>query len=95
MLIQSIHYTFAPEDGDEAAALFEELQIASRKEPGIANYIVARSKEKPHVFALWEEYDDQAALDAHYASEHFQRLGINGIRVLAKERTALVVFPIA
>ena len=94
MLIQSIHYTFAPEDADRAEAIFRELQAASRAEPGMVTYVVTRSKEQPNVFALWEEYEDRAALDAHYASEHFQRLGINGIRPLAKVRVAHVVYPI-
>ncbi len=32
MLIQSIHFTFAPEDADRAEAMLRELGEASRKE---------------------------------------------------------------
>jgi quinol monooxygenase YgiN len=94
MLIQSIHYTFAPEDADEAARIFKELRDLSRQEPGIARFDVARSKDMPNVFALWEEYRDEAALKAHAETEHFARLVVNGIRRLAKERVAATVFPL-
>ena len=94
MLIQSIHFTFAPEDADNAEAILRELRDASRKEEGVITFDVARSQEKPNVFALWEAYKDRAALDAHVASEHFKRLVINGIRPLAQQRNAETVFPI-
>jgi quinol monooxygenase YgiN len=94
MMIQSIHYTFAPKDADAAESLFRELREASRKEAGVIQFDIGRSREKPNVFALWEVYHDQAAIDAHLASEHFQRLVLNGIRPLAQQRTMEKVIPI-
>ena len=94
MLIQSIHFTFAPEDADKAAAILRELRDASREEDGVIGFDVARSQEKPNVFALWEQYRDRTALDAHIATEHFKRLVLNGARRLAKQRDAETVFPI-
>jgi quinol monooxygenase YgiN len=94
MLIQSIHFTFAPEDADKAESILRELRDASRKEEGVITFDVARSREKPHVFALWEAYRDAAALDAHLATEHFERLVRNGVRALAQQRNAETVFPI-
>jgi quinol monooxygenase YgiN len=94
MLIQSIHYTFAPEDADKAEAILRELRDASRKEEGVITFDVARSQEKPNVFALWEAYKDRAALDAHMATEHFKRLPINGVRPLAQQRNGETVVPI-
>ncbi len=87
MIINAVIYTFAPEDADKAAAILRELRDLSRKETGVVAFEVARSNHSPAVFALWEEYQDQAALDAHFASDHFKRLGINGVRLLAKQRT--------
>jgi quinol monooxygenase YgiN len=46
------------------------------------------------VFALWEVYRDKAAVEAHAASEHFERLVLNRIRPLAKQRDAVTVTPI-
>ncbi len=94
MLIQWVRFTFAPEDADKAAAIFRELRDASRAEEGVVSFDVARSKVDPSIFVLWEVYRDQAALDFHKGSEHFERLVINGVRSLAKERAAEIVYPI-
>jgi quinol monooxygenase YgiN len=94
VLIQAIRYSFAPEAADEAEQIFRELRDASLTEPGVIRFDVARSREDPSVFALWEEYVDEAALEAHMASHHFQRLAVRGVRPLAKTRLAEKVFPI-
>jgi autoinducer 2-degrading protein len=94
VLVQSIVYTFAPEDADKAETMLRELRDLSRKEEGIVTFEVARSKDKSNVFLLWEEYKDQSAIDSHLATEHFKRLGINGIRVLAKQRVAEIAIPL-
>ena len=95
MLIQSIHFTFEPEDADKAEGFLRELREESRKEDGVISFEIGRSKEKPNVFALWEEYRDRAALESHVATEHFARLVIRGIRIMAKQRNAETVFPIS
>jgi quinol monooxygenase YgiN len=94
MLVQSIHYTFAPEDADKAAGILRELRDASRKEEGVLAFHVARSQENPNVFVLWEEYRDAAAQDAHKATDHFARLVLNGVRTLAKQRNAEALSPL-
>jgi quinol monooxygenase YgiN len=94
MLIQSIHFTFAPQDADKAEGVLRELRDESRKEDGVISFDIGRSKEKPNIFALWEAYRDKASLDSHIATEHFQRLVIHGVRIMAKQRIAETVFPI-
>jgi quinol monooxygenase YgiN len=94
MLIQSIHFVFAPEDGDRVAQIFAELRDLSSRERGVARFDVGRSMERPNVFALWEEYRDESALQAHVESDHYRRLVIDGIRPLAKERFLETVFPL-
>ena len=46
-----------------------------REEPGSRAYIFHRSMHDPRVFMLYEEYDDQAALEAHRA--HLREMGID------------------
>jgi len=46
-----------------------------REEPGNQAYIFHRSTQDPRVFMLYEEYDDQAALEAHRA--HMRDMGID------------------
>jgi quinol monooxygenase YgiN len=95
MLIQSIHFTFAREDADKAEGFLRELRDQSRKEDGVISFDIGRSKEKPNVFALWEEYRDKASLESHIATEHFQRLVIHGVRIMAEQRDAETVYPIS
>jgi quinol monooxygenase YgiN len=61
MIVNAIHCTFAPEDADEIEAVFRELRDASLSEPGVVEFQVGRSAEKPNVFALWEVYRDREA----------------------------------
>ena len=46
-----------------------------REEPGNQAYIFHRSMQDPRVFMVYEEYDDQAALEAHRA--HLRVMGID------------------
>jgi quinol monooxygenase YgiN len=94
MLIQSVQFTFAPEDADRAEAILRELRDASRKEQGVVTFDVGRSQKQANVFALWEQYRDSAALDAHVATEHFKRLVLNGVRPLAQQRKGKILLPI-
>jgi autoinducer 2-degrading protein len=94
MIVQSIHFTFAPEDADEAQQMLRDLSEASRNEEGVIGFDVVRSREKPNVFALWEQYRDQAALDSHKMTEHFTRLVMGGVRRLARERDAQIGSPL-
>jgi quinol monooxygenase YgiN len=68
--------------------MFAQLASLSRLETGCHGFEAARSNDDPRVFVLYEQWADQAALDTHYATEHFQRLGVNGIRPLAESRLA-------
>ena len=93
-MINSIRFSSVPKDADSVASLLRELRDASRKEPGVIQYEVGRSPGKPNIFALWEVYRDQEALNAHVASEHFQRLFLKGVRPLLQEQSIEKVVPI-
>ena len=94
VLINSIHFTFDVKDADAAESSLAQLRDASRKEPGVIQYDVGRSVDSSNTFALWEVYRDKDALDAHLASEHFQRLYVNGLKSLIQQRDAARVVPI-
>ena len=55
----------------EVAALFQKLTEQSRQEPGCAMYQVHRHKTEPRRFFIYEQYKDDAALEAHRAAPHF------------------------
>ncbi|HEX3469262.1 MAG TPA: putative quinol monooxygenase [Candidatus Elarobacter sp.] len=95
MLVNAITYTFPVERADEVERILRELRAASLREEGCQGFDVCRvGDEAPGMFVLYERWNDQAALDAHYATEHFARLGTNGIRPLATSRQAFKGKPV-
>jgi quinol monooxygenase YgiN len=50
-------------------------------------YIAHRSTTDPRKFFLYEQYDDQAGLDAHRASAHFERYGKGGLFAILESRS--------
>ena len=51
-----------------------EMTGHTRREPGCLAYMAHRSQQEPRKFVLYEQYIDQAAFDAHRASEYFKRI---------------------
>jgi (4S)-4-hydroxy-5-phosphonooxypentane-2,3-dione isomerase len=56
---------------NEVATLFGKLTEESRKEPGCVMYVVHRHKTEPRRFFIYEQYKDDAGLEAHRAAAHF------------------------
>jgi len=57
-------------EGD-VSTIFSKLTEASRKEPGCVMYLVHRHKTDPRRFFVYEQYKDDASLEAHRSSPHF------------------------
>jgi (4S)-4-hydroxy-5-phosphonooxypentane-2,3-dione isomerase len=82
--------------GDEVASLLEEMAAAvARDEPACVLYRAARSVEHPDAFILYEEYTDQAALEAHRETPHFRRLIEGTVVPLLESRDREVAVPVA
>jgi (4S)-4-hydroxy-5-phosphonooxypentane-2,3-dione isomerase len=58
----------------EVAAIFEQLTAESRKEPGCLMYQVHKHKTDPRRFFIYEQYKDDAALEAHRTTPHFLQM---------------------
>jgi quinol monooxygenase YgiN len=58
----------------ETAAIFEKLSVESRKEPGCLMYQVHKHKTDPRRFFIYEQYKDDAALEAHRTTPHFLQM---------------------
>lgn len=56
---------------NEVVGIFSKLIEESRKEPGCLMYLVHRHKTDPRRFFVYEQYKDDAALEAHRSSPHF------------------------
>lgn len=62
----------------DVAALFAPLTVASRQEPGCLMYIAHQHRDDPTRFLVYEQYKDDAALDAHRDSAHFKQYAAEG-----------------
>ena len=67
----------------EVATLFEKLTEQSRKELGCAMYQVHRHKTEPRRFFIYEQYKDDAALEAHRTAPHFLQFARKDLPKLA------------
>ena len=65
--------TWMAKQGHEAevSEIFGKLTEESRKESGCLMYQVHRHKTEPRRFFIYEQYKDDAALEAHRAAPYF------------------------
>ena len=63
-------FTALPDRADEVAALLRGLTIDVREEPGNRVFTGLQKREDPSRFFVYEEYDDQAAFDAHVGAPY-------------------------
>lgn len=94
MLVLAVHVTIQAGHDDEVLEPLRKLQDATRLEPGCIAYYVQRSKENPRHYLIYEQYKDQAALDAHRATSHFKEYGTNGLYRFVEKREADLYDPI-
>ena len=63
-----------PECVEAYLELAAEMGEKSRAEDGCLGYTLNQSMEDEYLYTVIEFWKDQAAIDAHNASEHFQRI---------------------
>jgi len=93
MITLAVTYVFSNDHAAEAERYLRELIAVSRAESGCRTYDVNRANDG-RTFFIYERYDDDAALEAHRASPHFERFGKNGIQPLAQSRVATFYEPL-
>jgi (4S)-4-hydroxy-5-phosphonooxypentane-2,3-dione isomerase len=73
MMMVVLVVTWMARAGQEAevATVFSKLTEESRKEPGCVMYQVHRHKTESRRFFIYEQYKDDAALEAHRTAPHF------------------------
>ncbi|TGD82588.1 putative quinol monooxygenase [Hymenobacter wooponensis] len=76
-----------PQQADNVRQLMAQAAAAVRaNEPGNLLYIAHQDPKDPTHFLFYEQYADQAALDAHVASAHYQDVVVAQIVPLLTER---------
>lgn len=69
-----LHATFPldPAKRDEALDLIEDLVEQSQSEGGMVDYRAATDVSDPNVVRFFEQYENEAAFEAHSQTDHFQ-----------------------
>jgi autoinducer 2-degrading protein len=88
--------TWMAKPGQEAAVadVFLKLQTASRQEPGCLMYIVHRHRTDGRRFFIYEQYRDDAAMQDHRESKHFQEYAIQGLKDIGERKEGELYSPI-
>jgi quinol monooxygenase YgiN len=87
MICVAVTYVVKPGHEAEAVDLFRKLTEQTRAEPGCRMYQAHRSTADPRRFFLYEQYDDQAALDAHREAPYFVQYVRDGLFHIIESRS--------
>jgi quinol monooxygenase YgiN len=86
MVSFSVRMRFAQDDRDRVSEILRNLALASRQEPGCVNYVPHHVDGDSDTVVIYEQYADQAAVEAHRASRHFEQYAVAGLYQLMKDR---------
>ena len=75
------------EDHEFIQQIIVPLTLASRAEPGCVSYVPHWLRDEPDTLLIYEQYVDQAAVDAHRATPHFAQYVTRGLdtKLLSRE----------
>lgn len=92
MLALVVEFRIKPEFIDAFANAIAENARASREtEPGCRQFDVCRDGADPALFFLYELYDDEAAIAAHLASEHYRQMNAQTVGWVASKSVRKLV----
>ena len=95
MICLAVTYVIKAGHEDEAVAHLLALTPETRAEAGCRFYQAHRSPADPRKFFLYEQYDDQSALEAHRAAPYFAEHVLNGLVPIAESRSPELYAPIS
>ncbi len=78
--------TFDQADREAVDEILGHLSTASRKEPGCISYVPHFVEGESCTILIYEQYEDEAALDHHRATPHFHQYAIGGLYQKMKDR---------
>lgn len=95
MIVLAVTWEAIPGKEAEVAEAFRKLEEASRNEPGCLMYIVHRHRDNPRRFFIYEQYKDDAALEAHRQSTHFQQYAVAALHGIGTRLDADLYAPLS
>ncbi len=87
MIVLKVEMLVKPGAEEKCKEYIRILQQHSRQEPGCLMYVGHQSTEDPRRFLFYEQYRDQAALDAHRAARYFKQYVHGGLDPIMEQRT--------
>ena len=87
MISFTVRMSFRPEDHEQVQDALRALTVASRLEPGCLAYVPHTIEGDPNIVVIYEQFRDQAAREAHAASDHFKKYAVGCLyqRMLLRE----------
>lgn len=90
MLVIAGTISLDPEKRDAAIKAAVEMMEATRQEPGCISYTFSADLSEPGDFRIFEEWESQDALDAHFKAPHMAKfqgeMGAFGVRGMKVQR---------
>jgi quinol monooxygenase YgiN len=94
LVVLAVTWVANPGKEAEVANIFEKLEEASRQEPGCLMYIVHRHRTDPRAFFIYEQYRNDAALEAHRKSAHFQQYALTALKDIGERKQGELYTPL-
>jgi len=86
MIVLKVDMLVKPGAEEKCKEYIRILQQNSRKEPGCLMYVGHQSIEDPRRFMFYEQYRDQAALEAHRNTPYFKQYVTGGLDSIMEKR---------
>ena len=90
MIVIAGHFALDPSKREPAIAAAREMMSETRKEKGCISYTFSADLEEPGRFRVFEEWESEEALTAHFQAPHMARLqqamGGLGVREMKVQR---------
>ena len=92
--VLAVTWVARPGEEERVAEALRKMVPLTLAEPGCLQYRAHRSLDDPRRFFLFEEYVDEAGLQAHIDSEHFKRHVLDEAVPLLELRERLAYRPL-
>jgi (4S)-4-hydroxy-5-phosphonooxypentane-2,3-dione isomerase len=85
--VNAVDLDIVPAERDNYLAAITENGMAAAKEPGCRRFDILNLASDPNHFFLYEVYDNEAAFQAHRASDHFKKYAATTAKMVAKRES--------
>jgi quinol monooxygenase YgiN len=86
MLSFNVRMTFDHSDREDIAEMLRHLKDASQLEPGCVSYIPHFVEGEPCTVVIYEQYQDEGALEYHRTTPHFHQYAVGGLYQKMRDR---------